>query len=236
MTELLYLKDSYLKEFDASIAEVLEAQNAIVLDKTAFYVQGGGQPCDTGVLGGKKVLEVVKKEGKVLHKLENAQGLSAGMKVHGAIDWARRYWFMKMHSVGHIIAGVIFKQTGNMITGNQLGNPESRVDFNTEDYSPEFFKMIESKTNEVIARNLEQEISFMPREQALSIPELFRLKDVMPKEIQEFRIVRIGDFDVQADGGTLVKNTEEIGRMKITRTENKGAKNRRLYFTLENAP
>lgn len=231
MTELLYLKDSYLKEFEASILEIVG--NAVVLDRTAFYPQGGGQPCDTGTLEGRKVLEVVKKEGKVLHKLESAQGLNAGQKVHGEIDWERRYWLMRMHSCGHIIAGVIFKETGNMITGNQLGNPESRIDFNTEDYSPEFFKMIEDKTNEVVARSLEQKISFLSREETLKIPELFRLKDVLPKDIPEFRIVAIGDFDTQADGGTLVRNTSEIGRVKITRTENKGAKNRRLYFTLE---
>ena len=236
MIELLYLRDSYLKEFDACVLEILE--NSVVLDKTAFYFQSGGQPCDYGILKTesgveRKVLEVVKKQGKVLHKLESIGGLQVGEKVHGVIDWERRYWFMRMHSTAHIIAGVIFKETGNMITGNQLGNPESRVDFDTENYSPEFFKSIESKTNEVIARNLEQAISFKSREEALKIPELFRLKDVLPKEIPEFRIVSIGNFDVQADGGTLVQNTREIGRVKITRTENKGAKNRRLYWTIE---
>jgi len=231
MTELLYLRDSYLREFDAQVLEI--AENSVVLDRTAFYVQGGGQPCDTGSLGEKKVLEVVKKEGKVLHKLESIEGLKVGEKVHGVIDWERRYWFMRMHSSAHILAGVIFKETWKMITGNQLGNPESRVDFNTENYAPEFFKSIEDKANEVIAQNLEQKISFMPREEALKIPELFRLKDVFPKEIPEFRIVSIGEFDIQADGGTLVQNTQEIGRVKITRTENKGAQNRRFYWTLE---
>lgn len=231
MTELLYLKDSYLREFDACVLEILE--NSVVLDKTAFYYQGGGQPCDFGVLGGRKVLEIVKREGKVFHKLDSAQGLKVGEKVHGAIDWERRYWFMKMHSSAHIMAGVIFKETEKMITGNQLGKPESRMDFNTENYEPEFFKSIEAKTNEVIARGLEQKISFKSREETMKIPELFRLKDVLPKEIPEFRIVSIGDFDVQADGGTLVQNTQEIGKVKITRTENKGAQNRRLYWTLE---
>jgi misacylated tRNA(Ala) deacylase len=231
MTELLFLKDSYLKEFDACIVGI--EGECVELDKTAFYPQGGGQPCDLGTLEGRKVLEVVKKSGKVLHKLESIEGLNVGEKVHGVIDWERRYWFMRMHSSAHIIAGVIFKETGNLITGNQLGNPESRVDFNTENYSPEFFKSIEGKTNEVIERNLEHKISFLSREETLKIPELFRLKDVLPKEIPEFRIVSIGGFDTQADGGTLVKNTSEIGRIKITRTENKGAKNRRLYWTLE---
>lgn len=233
MTELLYLKDSYLREFDAQIFEVLEAQNAVVLGKTAFYPQGGGQPCDLGTINGKKVLEVVKKEGKVLHRLESIEGFHRGEKVHGVLDWERRYWLMRMHSSAHIMAGVIFKETGKMITGNQLGNPESRMDFNMENYNTEFFKELEKKTNQVIEGNLIQGISFKSREEALKIPELFRLQDVLPKEIPEFRIVSIGDFDVQADGGTHVQNTREIGKAKITRTENKGAQNRRLYWTLE---
>jgi len=231
MTELLYLKDSYLKEFDAQILEIIG--NAIVLDKTAFYYQGGGQPCDLGTLNGKKVLEVVKKEGKVLHRLESTEGFRAGEKAHGVLDWERRYYFMRMHSSAHIIAGVISKETGKMITGNQLGMPESRMDFNMENYNPEFFKELEKKTNQVIEGNLVQGISFKSREETLKMPELFRLQDVLPKEIPEFRIVSIGDFDVQADGGTHVKNTQEIGKVRILRTENKGAQNRRIYWTLE---
>lgn len=236
MTELLYLRDSYLKGFDAEVAAISE--NRAELDKTAFYVQGGGQPSDIGTLrnpAGKefRVLEVLKREGRVWHKLESAEGLAVGEKVHGTIDWARRYWFMRMHSSAHVLAGVIFKETGKMITGNQLGNPESRMDFNTEDYSPEFFKSLEEKANQVIARNLGQTVSFLPRGEALKIPELFRLKDVLPKEIREFRIATIEGFDTQADGGTLTANTREIGKVKILRTENKGAQNRRFYWTLE---
>lgn len=241
MTELLYLKDSYLREFEATVQEVAPEEKAVVLDKTIFYVAGGGQPTDTGKLycNGKEFLvkEVCKKQGKILHNLLSGVGdfaaLEKACSVKGALDWERRYKLMRMHSSAHVLAGVIFNETGKLITGNQIDVEQSRMDFNVENYSQELLQEFVGKANEVVARNLEQKVSFLPREEALKIPSLFRLKDVLPKDLQEFRIVSIGDFDIQADGGTHVRNTSEIGRIKIVKTENKGADNRRIYWVLE---
>ncbi|MFH1256585.1 MAG: alanyl-tRNA editing protein [Candidatus Diapherotrites archaeon] len=236
MTELLYLNDSYLKEFQAQIVSV--KGKIIELDRTAFYVHGGGQPSDSGHMeflgsdnGKARVLSVRKIDGRIIHELDTEAPENA-VEAKCGIDWGRRYRLMKMHSSAHLLAAVIFKETGKLISGNQLGEDYSRMDFNVEKYDTEFLKGIEEKANAKIAEGLDITVSFLPRDKALELPELFRLKDVLPKNLQEFRIVSIGGFDRQADGGTHVKNTSEIGKIKITKTENKGADNRRIYWEL----
>ncbi len=232
----MYLKDSYLKEFNAKVLEIKEGK-FVELDKTAFYPVSGGQPHDTGkiLVNGKEFKVVfVKQFGEtVSHEVENASELKVGEKVKGIIDWERRYQLMKMHTALHVLSEVIFKETSALTTGNQIDLDESKMDFNIENFNPEMVKVFEEKTNEVISRNLDSSIQFLPRTEALKNPALFKLKDVMPKDIQVFRIVSIGDFDVQADGGTHVKNTSEIGKIKITKTKNKGTNNKRIYFILE---
>lgn len=234
MTELLYLKDSYLKEFEAEALEVLE--NSVVLDKTAFYPQGGGQPTDFGEIEFEgntfKVKEVRKEKGKILHKLLDSKSLEKG-KIKGRINWSRRYNLMKMHTSAHVLAAVIFKETGKLITGNQLEEEQSRMDFNVENYNSEWMKELEKEVNEELVKGHEVSVSFMKREEALKNPELVRLKDIMPPALEEWRIVKIGDIDLQADGGTHVKNTKEVGRIEIFKTENKGANNRRIYWRLK---
>ncbi len=234
MTELLYLLDSYAKEFEAKILAI--EGNKVELDKTGFYPQGGGQPSDSGILeyNGKKwnVLEVKKESEKVWHKLSDIEGLKVGMNVKGILDWERRYHFMRMHTSAHVLAAVIFRETGKLITGNQLGWPQSRMDFNVEEYDAEWLKQLQETANDVLAAPLRIAISSMPREEALKNPELVRLKDVMPPALEEWRIVSIGDYDVQADGGTHVKSTDEVGKIEIVKTENKGADNRRIYWEL----
>jgi len=234
MTELLCLNDSYMKEFSAKITAI--EGKSIVLDKTAFYPQGGGQPSDVGkiLFNGKehKVISVKKAGANVLHELDSIDGLHVGAVVHGVIDWHCRYKLMRFHTSAHILAAVIFRETGKLITGNQLDETYSRMDFDVENYSQEFLKGLEEKTNAEIAKNHEIAISYMPREEALKVPELVRLKDIMPPAISVWRIVKIGDLDIQADGGTHVKNTSEIGKIHITKTENKGKSNRRVYWEL----
>ncbi len=236
MTELLYLQDSYLKEFQAKITDIQE--NKICLDKTAFYPQGGGQPSDTGwlVIDGKdfEVLEVKKEADKVWHKLKQVEGLQVGQIVNGKIDWKKRYEFMRMHTSAHVLAAIIFSETKKLITGNQIGYPESRMDFDAdESFNESSAKKLEEKTNQELSKNHEVSAYFLPREQAIQKPELVRLKDLMPPSLKEWRIIQIGTIDLQADGGTHVKNTREIGKIKIIKTQNKGKENKRIYWQLQ---
>jgi len=240
MTEKLYLIDSYLKEC-TSIVTFIDPLNPkkIELDKTVFYAVSGGQPSDVGLitsLSDSKSHHVVcvKNElNRTLHELNSETELKVGDSVKCAIDWDLRYKHMRMHSSAHILAAIIFKETKTLITGNQLGAEESRMDFSVKDFDRNYLQSIEDKANEIIARDLPITISFEDREKALERKELFRLKDKLPKDIPIFRILSIDDFDVQADGGTHVKSTSEVGRIKITDMKNKGAENRRIYWKLE---
>ncbi len=234
MTELLYLDDSYLKEFSAKIVSV--DGNKIELDKTAFYPRGGGQLSDTGkiIANGREyaVKNIEKNSGKILHELDSAEGLQADMQINGAIDWERRYGMMRMHSAAHVLAAVIYKEIGSLITGNQLGFEESRMDYNVKDFDRSLLQGFEEKANAIVEGALPIAVSYIAREEAMKIPEIFRLRDLFPKVISDFRVISIGTFDRQADGGTHVRNTKEIGKIKITRLDNKGAENRRIYFEL----
>jgi misacylated tRNA(Ala) deacylase len=234
MTEKLYLTDSYLTECDSQIIEIIG--NFITLNKTVFYPLGGGQPNDTGKLIHNEkefqVMSVKNSESKVLHELNSVEGLNSGDKIKAIIDWNKRFNLMKMHSAAHILSKVINSETGALFTGNQLGEKESRLDFSVKEFNRELLNSFELKANEVINQNLVVSVSFMERKKAFELPELFRLKNVLPKELPVFRIVSIGKFDIQADGGTHVKNTSEIGSIKITKLKNKGAENKRIYFEL----
>ena len=235
MTELLCLKDSYLKEFKAIITSISE--NKVSLDKTAFYPTGGGQPSDTGkvIANGKEfgVVAVKKENGVVWHSLNSSKGLSVGTNVRGKIDWDRRYNIMRMHTSAHVLAAVLYNQTGKLITGNQIDFPLSRMDFNVEtSFDEDSAKKLQETVNNELKKNHEVKVSFMPREDAIKKPELVRLKDLLPPSLKEWRIVQIGSIDLQADGGTHVKNTSEIGEIKIVKTQNKGANNKRIYWEL----
>ena len=239
MAEKLYLADSCIKEFEA-VVESVEGKNA-VLDKTAFYPAGGGQPCDTGRIvdtGGNefRVVSVGKTPDSVIHELDRP-GLAQGACVKGVIDWERRYRHMRMHTSAHVIHGVIFKEMGLLVSGNQLGWPQSRIDINIAGFDREKFRGIEEKCNAVIAGNLPVTFFFITKDEAKSNPDYFRLMGVgretlLEKIGEEIRILKIGDFDESIDGGTHVRNTSEIGKIRFVRFENKGANNRRIYFEL----
>jgi len=237
MTKKLFLNDSYLKECESIVTKVSDGK-FVVLDKTIFYGQSGGQPSDTGKLvkENEEEIKVVFAKGfgeEISHQIEPENSLKEGEKVKSVLDWEQREKYMKMHTSAHILAGVINKEIGALITGNQLGLEESRMDFNVPEFDKELLKSFEEKSNEIIEQGLEISISYEDREKALARPELFRLKDVLPKDIPTLRIVSIGNFDIQADGGTHVANTKEIGKMKITNFKNKGKENRRVYWKLE---
>jgi len=236
MTKKLFHEDSYLKECDAVIEKVNDGK-FVVLNQTIFYPQSGGQLFDTGKIikedGSEFNVVFGKQFGNDVSYEVDKEGLKEGDKVKCVLNWERRHKMMRMHTSAHILAAVLNKESGALITGNQLGLEESRMDFNVNDFDRNLLEGFEQKANEAICRNLEITVSFEEREKVFARPELFKLKDVLPKDIPVFRIVSIGNFDVQTDGGTHVKNTSEIGKIKIIKLKNKGAENRRIYWKLE---
>ncbi len=231
-----YLYDSYLKEFNAKVVEVDTDAKAFVASDTIFYPLSGGQLNDLGVVvvNGQeiKVVDVRKKDGKIWHFVEKIDAIKPNEEILMKIDWERRYSMMRMHTAAHLISSLIYKKTGAKITGNQLGLDKSRIDFNLENFDRELIFSIEPEANELIEKGIEVKSYFLPRDEAFKIPELIKLKDVLPPNIPELRIVEIVGVDIQACGGTHVKNLKEIGKIKILKAENKGKNNRRLYYTI----
>ena len=231
MTRRLFWEDMYTREFEAMVESVDGAR--VVLDQTAFNPRGGGLVSDTGVLGGVRVLEVVKEGEQIVHALETPPAFGPGKVIHGVLDWDRRFRIMRMHTSAHILSAVVNRETGALITGNQISPDQSRVDFSLDDFDKGKIASYIDKVNEAVARGLEVKTYFMKREEALANPGFVKLARAMPPAVEMLRIVEIGDVDAQADGGVHVKNTLEIGRVVGVKTENKGKSNRRLYFTVE---
>ncbi len=233
MTELLYFTDSYLKEFSAQVIGVEET--GVVLDKTAFYPTGGGQPFDMGLLvkDGKEFMvhSVVKKEGNVMH--QTTAGLQVGDRVVGKIDWERRYKLMRMHTSAHLLSAIFFTKAKVLITGNQLDIHKSRMDFNLETMDKDIVAAVIADANAHIATNVPVKIYSLPREEALKNPEIVKLAGALPPVVDTLRIVEIVGVDIQADGGTHVKALGEIGKIELLSIENKGKNNRRMYFTVQ---
>lgn len=221
----------YQRAFEAEV-ELVDG-NRVVLDQTAFNPRGGGLVSDTGRINGMKVVEATKEGDTVFHILETPAELRVGDRVHGEIDWERRYRIMRMHTAAHILSSVVHRETGALITGNQISPDESRVDFNLADFDREKIQSFVDGVNEAVGRGLDVKTFFMKREEALAKPGFVKLANAMPPNLNELRIVQIGDVDTQADGGVHVANTREIGRVSVVKTENKGKDNRRLYFTVE---
>jgi misacylated tRNA(Ala) deacylase len=236
MTELLYLDDSYLTAFDAIVQSTTD--DGIVLDRTAFYATGGGQPHDVGTLiangTGYTVTSVVKRDGAVLHTLDLTNGLpEPGATVHGEIDWERRYRLMRTHSALHVLCGVVFREFGALVTGGNMGLDKARMDFELEDLSAERVSHIERVANAVIQSGRTISWRTLPREEAFQIPDLIRTKiNLLPASISQVRIVEVEGLDIQADGGTHVRNTREIGGIRVISTRSKGRINKRLEIEL----
>lgn len=229
----MYLDDSYLWSFSATVVQALE--NRAILDKTAFYPQSGGQPADTGILeNGSEIFQVVgaeREENGIVHILDRP-GLKPGDKVSGKIDGDRRYRFMRSHTACHILSAVIFQETGAKITGNQIEQSRSRVDFSLESFDKARMMEYVEKANQIVAERHPVSTGIVSREEALAIPDLVRLATAVPDRYM-IRVVEIEGVDRQACGGTHVKNTGEVGRIKMIKAENKGKANRRVYFSLE---
>jgi len=230
MTRRLFWEDMYMKEFDGKVVRV--EGDRVVLDQTAFNPRGGGLVSDLGELGGSPLVEVIKEGEEVVHIVRDPARFKVGETEHGSLDWDRRYKIMRMHTTAHILSAIVNRETGALITGNQISPDESRVDFSLEAFDREKLTDYIKMANEAIGRGLPVTTFFMNREKALTTPGLVKLANAMPPAVTELRIVKIGDVDTQADGGVHVANTREIGEIRVQRTENKGKSNRRLYFTL----
>jgi Ser-tRNA(Ala) deacylase AlaX len=221
----------YISEFEAKV-EVANG-DTVILNQTAFNPRGGGLVCDTGTLGGVGVIEVTKDGDTIAHRLESRAPFGKGEPVHGVLDWERRYRVMRMHTSAHILSAVVNRETGALITGNQISPDESRVDFSLESFDKNKMSSYIDRVNEAVRRGLEVRTFFLKREEAIKLPGLVKLANATPPSLDVLRIVQIGDVDTQADGGVHVRNTSEIGKVLGLRTENKGRNNRRLYFTVE---
>ena len=238
MTELLYLKDSYIKQFDAKVVAIDEGNRAIGLDNTAFYPGGGGQPSDRGILkfnGNSITIKRAKRIGSnILHYIEGDQIFPfVGSLVAGEIDWQKRYQLMRTHTAMHVLCGVIFRDYGASVTGGDMRPLKGRMDFEFETMRKELVKKIESAVNNEIQNAHIVRTKILPREEAFQIPDLIRTKiNLLPKGIKQVRVVEIVGLDLQADGGTHVKNTKEVGKIQIADYKSKGRINKRIYLEL----
>jgi misacylated tRNA(Ala) deacylase len=239
MTELLYQTDSYLQSFDAEVIDVDEDNQGVILDKTAFYPGGGGQPADVGTLtvGDKTypVSRVKRIDGKYVHLLAGDDALPAvGTTVHGQIDWERRYQLMRTHTAMHILCGVVFRDYGAQVTGGNMDPLKGRMDFEFESMHKELVEEITKAINVEVEKGHNVKVAILPREEAFQIPDLIRTKiNLLPEGIKEVRTIEIVGLDLQADGGTHVKNTAEVGRIQVTDYKSKGKINKRIYVELQ---
>lgn len=235
MTQRLYQQDSYLKSFRSRVSTADE--EGIVLEETAFFPSGGGVLGDMGVIssGGKEcqVVETVERDGEVFHRIEG-QTPAVGSEIAGTLDWERRYTLMRYHTATHVLCGVMFNDYGVRVTGNQLTPEKGRVDFSFETFDRAVLEEGFRKANDIVASNLEVKISFIPASEAENRPDLFKLESGFRHSLDTLRLVDIDGFDIQADGGCHVASLKEIGKLALTKSENKGRSNRRVYFVLEN--
>ncbi len=233
MTELLYLRDAYLREFTATVVEVDGMR--VALDRTAFYPTGGGQPHDTGTMAGRAVTDVTKSGDVVWHTLDGDPPAVAGT-VDASVDWDRRHRLMRTHSAMHVLCGVIWNEWGKAVTGGNMEPLEARMDFEFDPLPEGFGARVADLVNAEIAADRPIEISFLPRGTALEDADLIRTKvNLIPESVTEIRVVDIVGLDKQADGGTHVHSTAEIGRFEVVKTESKGKGNKRLRIRVHDA-
>jgi len=237
MTQLLYQTDSYLRSAHAEIVDILE--HGVVLDRTPFYPPGGGQPGDTGHFSfadkrRRDVFAMKRYQGQVFHVLHDVDELSEGDLVHAAIDWDRRYALMRTHTALHILCGVVWRDYQAQVTGGNMELLRGRLDFELDHLDAGMIVEIEGKVNHEVEAARSVEVRILPRAEAFAIPDLIRTKvNLLPSGIDEVRIVDVVGLDLQADGGTHVANTNEVGRIKIADYKSKGRGNKRIAIVVE---
>ncbi len=229
-TDLLYLRDSELTAVEGVVVVADPVERSVALDRTAFFPTGGGQPHDTGVLAGQAVVEVTKRDGVVWHKLAGVDPLPAvGERVRGELDWERRHALMRTHSAAHVLCGVIWNEWEVAVTGASMKPLGVRMDFAFDPLPEEFAARVEGLVNAEIAADRPIEVSFLDRDAASLDEGLIRTKaNLVPASVKSVRVVDIVGLDRQADGGTHVRSTGEIGRVSVVKVESKGKGNKRV--------
>lgn len=239
MTDKIYATDAYATEMHASVVDTDRDDNRVLLDRTVFYPGGGGQPHDLGTISvaddQMPVVRVTEDVDGVWHWIEGSLP-SVGMSVDGAIEWDRRYALMRTHTALHALCGVIWKRFQSPVTGGNMAPGEGRLDFDLPDWTADEIPVVETALNEELAKRRDIEVSFLPRDAADKDPSLIRTRvNLLPSGIREVRVIDIVGLDRQADGGTHVSNTDQVGRITIPKAENKGRGFRRIRIRLEDS-
>ncbi len=242
MSENICYTDASARQVEASVVDVDPGAHAVLLDRTVFYPGGGGQPADAGTLvgdsGGSWTVVGAKKRGDdIWHTIAEGEELPAlDTRVTAEIDWERRHQLMRTHSALHVLCGVVWRDHQASVTGGNMEPLSGRMDFEFESMSGELVGEIEKRVNEEIAADREIRVNVLPREEAFAIPDLIRTKiNLLPEGIAEVRTIEIVGLDLQADGGTHVARTSEIGRVKVTGYESKGRINKRIRIEVSDA-
>lgn len=238
-TEALYLRDADLRTFTATVTDVDSDNNAVALDATAFYPTGGGQPHDMGILAfdgvEAAVVNVAKSGHQIWHTLDR-DAPPVGTVVTGTIDWERRHQLMRTHTALHVLCGVIWNEWSVPVTGGNMEPLKARMDFEFDPLPDGFAERVESLVNAELDADRPIEVTFLPRETAVEDADLIRTKvNLIPEAVTEIRVVDIVGLDKQADGGTHVRSTGQVGRMRVVKTESKGKGNKRLRIEIDDA-
>jgi misacylated tRNA(Ala) deacylase len=241
--EQICYTDAYARTVEARVASVDDSGEAplIVLDRTVFYPGGGGQPSDRGLLlrtqdGRAWTVRAARKSGRdIVHELEPSESgpPAIGDRLTVDLDWARRYALMRTHTALHALCGVVWRDYGALVTGGNMEPGGGRMDFEFETMSGDLVDAIEATVNAELAHKRDVRVNVLPREEAFAIPDLIRTKvNLLPPGIEEIRTIEIVGLDLQADGGTHVSNTSEVGSIKVTGYESKGRINKRIRLEL----
>jgi misacylated tRNA(Ala) deacylase len=239
VTDCLYLNDAYLRQCEAHVVALRDG--GVILDRTVCYPEGGGQPSDTGMLaleGGSSwaITAATKSPDGVLHALGGETRPSVGDEVKVEIDWDRRYQHMRYHSCLHLLSGAVFRKFGAGITGGQIYADRARTDFSMPEFNRAVAEDLIAEVNRVVAEDHKVSVRFLPRAEAERDPTLVRVAAELMPDVDQVRLIDIEGYDVQADGGTHVRSTREVGTARLERIENKGARNKRLYLVLDAPP
>jgi misacylated tRNA(Ala) deacylase len=237
VTDQLYLRDAELRSFDARVTAVDPEQRRVALDRTVFYATGGGQPHDTGVLADLPVIDVRKDGDEVWHTLGGDAALpAAGDAVHGELDWERRHQLMRTHTALHVLCGVIWNEWQVPVTGGNMEPLSARMDFEFDPLPEGFGVTVEALVNAELAAARPVEVAFLPRDVAVEDEDLIRTKvNMIPASVDEIRVIDIVGLDKQADGGTHVSSTDQVGRIRVVKTESKGKGNKRIRLQVVDA-
>jgi misacylated tRNA(Ala) deacylase len=231
------LYDSYLREFEACVERA--AANQVVLDQTVFHPLTGGVGCDTGFLTKANMqfrvvnVEINKETKEIVHVLEKESDFKQGDIVKGIIDWERRYKLMRLHTAAHLVAAILYRDQNALVTGGQVDTEYAKLDFNLPKTDREVFEVAVTRANQEASKDNPLKMFFVAREEALKMPGVVKLAERMPPQEKELRVVEIPGVDLQADGGPHVKNTNEVGQIKLIKIENKGKNQRRAYFGVQ---